>query len=46
MFSKEKYEQPMILLISFSDADIITASLTQEDSVAQGDNVIEDSFFD
>ena len=46
MFSKEKYEQPTIQLMIFANADIITASPTQEDSVAQGDNVIEDSFFD
>ena len=46
MFSKEKYEQPTIRLIIFSSMDVIVTSFTQEDSVAQGDNVIEDSFFD
>ena len=40
MSFKEKYEQPMIRLVTFNLADVITASPTQ------GDNVIEDGYFD
>ena len=40
MSLKEKYEQPMILLVTFEQTDVITASL------GDGDNTIEDSFFD
>ena len=37
---KEKYEEPIVLLISVEQADIITTSPTQ------GDNILDDSFFD
>ena len=37
---KGKYEEPIVLLISVEQADIITASPTQ------GDNTLDDSFFD
>ena len=40
MLEKEKYEQPMILVVAFEKADVVTASFTQ------GDNVIDDNFFD
>lgn len=40
MLEKEKYEQPMVLVVAFEKADVVTASLTQ------GDNVIDDNFFD
>ena len=40
MLTKEKYEQPMILVVALEKSDVVTASLTQ------GDNVIEDDFFD
>ena len=40
MQMKEKYEQPVIKLVSFEQTDVITASL------GDGDNVIEDGFFD
>ena len=40
MEMKEKYEQPVIKLVSFEQTDVITASL------GDGDNTIDDSFFD
>ena len=40
MSLKEIYEQPMILLVTFEQADVITASL------GKGDNLLEDDFFD
>ena len=40
MSMKEKYEQPMILIVAFEQTDVIRTSFTQ------GDNTIEDGFFD
>ncbi len=37
---KGKYEAPIVLLISVEQADIVTTSPTQ------GDNTLDDSFFD
>ena len=37
---KGKYEEPIVLLISIKQADIVTTS------PAQGDNTLDDSFFD
>lgn len=37
---KGKYEEPIVLLISLEQADIVTTSPTQ------GDNTLDDSFFD
>ena len=37
---KEKYAEPMILIMSLQQEDIITAS------PSNGDNMIEDGFFD
>ena len=40
MILKEKYEQPMILLVIFEQTDVIRTSF------AQGDNTLEDNYFD
>ena len=37
---KGKYEEPIVLMVSIQQTDIITASPDK------GDNTIEDSFFD
>ena len=37
---KRNYEEPIVEKISFNETDIITAS------PSQGDNVIDDSYFD
>ncbi len=37
---KKNYAEPIILMISFEEADVITAS------IGAGDNTLEDGFFD
>jgi hypothetical protein len=37
---KRQYEEPIVLLVSIKQEDIVTASPTK------GDNMLDDSFFD
>ena len=37
---KKNYEQPIIQLVTFEEADIVCTSF------GEGDNIIEDGFFD